>query len=93
MNGTQNGWHTPIYYKVRSAVRFAFWASLFGGTVLVGKWLVDTAYGDQRPACPVDIKPDFTWAKSGADINFALAECRPPQNIVLYNDGTWGWGN
>lgn len=93
MNGTHNGWHTPIYYKVRSVVRFAFWASLFGGTVLIGKWLVDTAYSDQRPACPVDIKPDFTWAKSGADINFALAECRPPRNIVLYNDGTWGWEN
>ena len=43
MSRTRNGWHTPIYYKVRSVVRFAFWASLFSGTVLVGKWLVDTA--------------------------------------------------
>jgi hypothetical protein len=93
MSRTRNGWHTPIYYKVRSVVRFAFWASLFSGTVLVGKWLVDTAYGDHRPACPIDIKHDFTWSRLDGTTAFTLTDCRPPQNVVLYNDGTWGWAN
>jgi len=91
MNRTRNGWHTPTYYKVRSTVRFAFWWSLAMGTVLVGKWLVDVGYGDQRPSCPVVLEPDFTWTRSNTD--FSLTDCRPPQNVVLYNNGTWGWEN
>ena len=49
--------------------------------------------GDHRPACPIDIKHDFTWSRLDGTTAFTLTDCRPPQNVVLYNDGTWGWAN
>ena len=86
---TRGGWHPPIYYTVRTAVRFTFWSSLVLGTVIIGRWIVNRAYDDGRPACPVVVNRDFTWSRVGDP--FHLAECRPPTGIVLERDGTWRW--
>lgn len=88
---TRGGWHPPIYYTVRTAVRFTFWTGVAAGTFATASWIVDKAYEDDRPACPVSVEVDFTWERTGEP--FTLAECRPPTGIVLENDGTWRWSD
>lgn len=75
--------HPPIYYKVRTAVRVAFWGSLVLAAY-AGLWeLTD----DDRPFCRGDVRIDFTWDGPPQDLSL----CRHPDGIVLEGDGTWRW--
>lgn len=76
--------HPPIYYTVRSVVRWTFWGTLtFFGVVFVGR-SVDTA----PPRCEVNINADFTWSNPrGVDVS----KCSQPNNVLLKGDGTWEW--
>jgi hypothetical protein len=85
----RGGWHPPIYYTVRTVVRAVFWSGMALAALLMATWIVDQAYADDRPACPVEVNKDFTWRRTGDP--FVLAECRQPQGIVLERDGTWRW--
>lgn len=82
--------HPPIYYKIRSAVRFAFWGSLAAGTLIGAMRLTE----DKRPECDVKLNFDFTWnSEDFASLNegLTLDQCRQPDDVVLHMDGTWDW--
>ncbi len=78
--------HTPMYYKVRSVVRWTFWSGVFFfGVVFIGR-AVDT----DAPRCDVQVNRDFTWTNErGVDIS----KCSAPKNVILHSDGTWDWEN
>lgn len=81
--------HPPIYYKVRSVVRFVFWfavavAFVFGFGALVNR------NDDDARNCPVELWRDFTWTSINNQ-TFDLDACEHPTGIVLLPDGTWWW--
>lgn len=76
--------HPPIYYKVRSVVRWTFWTGIaMLGVVYLGR-VVDTA----PTKCDVQVNRDFTWSNpKGVDIS----QCSHPVNVILHEEGTWEW--
>ena len=77
--------HPPIYYKVRSIVRWLFWTMVyFIALVLFGLVLE----GDQSQECDVDLLFNFTWT---SDKPIDLSQCVPPSNVTLFRDGRWAW--
>ena len=81
--------HPNYYYRIRSVVRGTFWSGLCGG-LLFGVIQVSNSYGDQRPPCEVTVNIDFTWDNNTAS-PIDLTTCRPPQQMVLEDNGTWRW--
>lgn len=82
--------HPPIYYTVRSCVRWLFWTvlgfAIFAGLVR----LSDAIYlRNADPVCNVNVARDFTWTWNGTAV--PLTECRSPEDIVLNQNGTWEW--
>ena len=80
--------HPPIYYTIRSVVRWAFWTGLAMGLFATAGWVSSTMSGEQS-ACPVSLRPDFTYVQVEP---FDVGECEPPPYVVLYDSETWGWG-
>lgn len=77
-------YHPPIYYKVRSVVRWVFWTGIVMlGVVYLGR-VVDT----QPPTCNVRVNFDFTWDNPN---NVDISKCQHPDNVVLHRNGTWKW--
>ena len=79
--------HPPIYYKVRSVVRFVFWFGLALSFILAFGRIVND---DEKDRCPVDLWQNFTWS-SVDNKTFNLDTCQHPTGIVLLPDGTWWW--
>ena len=82
--------HSPIYYPIRTCVRFVFWTGLAGSLIVGGSALVDHFYGDDRPECDVTTNVDFTWTPN-TTTPIDLATCQHPTGIVLESDRTWRW--
>jgi len=82
--------HSPLYYGVRSAVRFVFWGtagvlSVFG----IGR-LADIANTDNDNSCPIVLGKNFTWENDG-QVFVDISKCDAPTNVTLNQNGTWGW--
>jgi len=75
--------HPPIYYKVRTIVRCAFWGSVATAALIGAIELTD----DDRPSCVADVHFDFSWSGPTQDLSL----CRHPDGIVLEEGGTWRW--
>ena len=80
--------HPPIYYTVRSVVRWAFWTGLVSGVFATAGWASSTLMG-HKEECPVRLSSDFTYV---AVEPFTVGECEAPPYVVLYDGETWGWG-
>lgn len=78
-----NRHHPPIYYKVRTVVRVAFWGSIAFAAFAGLMELTD----DDRPPCVADVHIDFTWDGPAQDLSL----CRHPDGMVLEFDRTWRW--
>jgi hypothetical protein len=77
-------YHPPIYYRVRSVVRWTFWTSIFFLTVVYLGYVVNT----NKPDCDIQVDRNFTWSNpKGVDIT----ACSAPNNVILNKDGTWRW--
>ena len=85
--------HPPVYYHIRSAVR---WALVLGiaSAGMIGCIKV-SEMGD-LPECDVHLNVNFTWnSEDFVSLNpgKTLADCRHPDDVVLDMDGTWDWYN
>jgi hypothetical protein len=85
--------HPPVYYHIRSAVR---WALVLGiaSAGMIGCIKV-SEMGD-LPRCDVRLNVNFTWnAEDFASLNpgKTLNDCLHPLDVVLDMDGTWDWYN
>lgn len=82
--------HPPIYYTIRTCVRWLFWTTV--ATAILSGVMVTLDYFQYRnadPVCDVTVNRDFTWKWNGTPV--ALSECRAPSDIVLNDDGRWDW--
>lgn len=82
--------HPPIYYTIRSAVRWVFWTLL--ATVILGGCMagLDAIQSrNAKPMCDITVNRDFTWEWNGTPV--ALTECAPPEDIVINTNNTWDW--
>jgi hypothetical protein len=82
-------YHSEMYYKVRSVVRWVFWTSV-AFLAITGFGKVVKALENEPSKCAVALNRDFTWEATGS---VDLAECRHPNNVVLLPGGTWVWEN
>ncbi len=83
-------YHSPMYYKVRSVVRFAFWSAVGLGVFSLLNFVLNGVSEDNsKPVCDVTLDRDFTWSWNGTAIH--LTTCDSPQDVVLNVDGTWRW--
>lgn len=84
--------HPPIYYTVRSAVRWVFWttfATVLLGGLMVGLDAISRINSDPKPVCDITVNRDFTWNWNSVAI--PLTDCSAPEDIVVNSDGTWEW--
>lgn len=79
--------HPPIYYKIRTFVRVAFWSSVVIGLTTFASWF--SQLGD-KPECPVILNSDFTYQKLA---DFDPTECTAGYNVTLLEDFRWIWTN
>lgn len=80
--------HPPVYYDIRTAVRFAFWSSLAIGLVIT----LTSHLGDHRPSCDIQVvsaSPPMWESRDGAPID--VSKCVAPAYMVLNQDGSWQW--
>jgi hypothetical protein len=82
-----NPTHPPIYYKVRSVVRFCFWTGLIAGLMVISSWITGL---NNKPECPVTLNFDFTYT---AHADFDPNECTAGHNVSLLDGYRWGWTN
>ena len=76
--------HPPIYYKIRSFVRGAFWGGLALGAFLT----IVHMTADKRPPCDITIVSPRHWV---SDTPVDVSKCVAPDYMVLHQDGTWDW--
>lgn len=84
-------YHPPIYYTIRSIVRFVFWTTIATAVTFA------LVMGAERisehgmlPVCDVTVDyEDFTWVWNGTPTS--LSECRSPEDIVLLDNHYWEW--
>ena len=79
--------HPPIYYKIRTVVRCAFWGSVGAGAILTASWI--SQIGD-KPECPITLNSDFTYTTLEA---FDPATCWAGDHVELLDKYRWGWAN
>ena len=84
---TTKQYHPPIYYTVRSAVRWVFWTGV-AFLVVLGFGKLVKASEHQKPACRVNLNLNFTWSPIDS---VDLDKCQHPRNVVLHEGGTWEW--
>ena len=77
--------HPPIYYKIRTVVRFAFWGSVGAGLTACASWFAQL---DDKPACPITLNSDFTYESHGS---FDRSSCDAGRNVVLVDSTRWEW--
>lgn len=82
---TTTTYHPPIYYSVRTVVRWVFWSLAMWGLLLTLSWVSNL--GD-KPECPITLNDDFTYT---ANKTFVLGECYAGHNITLNGNNTWEW--
>lgn len=76
--------HPPVYYTVRSFVRFAVWMLLVA--IFLGGCTALSLSLDEPPRCDVHLSAASTWT---ADHPVNLSRCTHPDGILLNADGTW----
>ena len=81
---------TPLYYRIRSIVRFAFW----GGLIMIALFgitrLADILDPHNDNPCPIVLNANFTWENDG-QMFVDITKCDAPSNATLHQDGTWEW--
>jgi len=85
-------YHSPAYYRIRSAVRLAFWVGVSALVALATYLVLQNSplfAQPDKPYCDITVNRDFTWAWNGVAV--PLADCTPPEDIVVNGDGTWDW--
>jgi hypothetical protein len=83
--------HTPIYFAVRSAVRFLFWGCALSALTI---GVVKVSEMGDKPECDVHLNFNFTWNTddfASLNPNMTLNDCRHPDDVILSMDGTWDW--
>lgn len=78
------------YYRVRSAVRFVFWASVSVLSVLGLSKVADAIDDSDENVCDVAVHFDFTWNSTTGEY-IDVERCNHPRDVVLLQDGTWIW--
>ena len=82
--------HPPIYYSVRTLVRFAFWSALTLGSAFGLSTLANHINArDSKPVCDITVNRNFTWTWNSPAV--PLTDCLAPEDIVVNIDGTWDW--
>jgi len=78
-------YHPPIYYTIRTCVRFVFYTSIALLLILAFAELAD----DDRPECDVITHDNFTWEWNQTPVD--LDSCIHPWLTILNPDGTYEW--
>jgi hypothetical protein len=78
--------HPPIYYTVRTIVRFMFWTA-----VLFGLLFAVTKANGENNECDVVVTQSFSWRWADDAKVRDLDKCSDPANTVLNEDGTFIW--
>jgi len=83
--------HPPVYFHIRSAVRWTLVLAL-GSAFTIG--VIKVSEMGDLPECDVHLNVNFTWnAEDFASLNpgKTLNDCRQPDDAILNMDGTWEW--
>lgn len=79
--------HPPIYYTIRTVVRYCFWTSVVIGGVQTAVWISNL---NDKPACPISLNEDFHYTTNES---FDPNTCSPGDNVVLVDAQHWSWAN
>lgn len=88
-SGRMNYYHPPIYYTIRSIIRWTFWSGVVFVLIIIFGKFVSLFDGEPDTPCPAILNIDFTWSPAVDSID--LKSCRHPNNVILKEDGTWEW--
>ena len=80
--------HPPIYYTVRSIVRFTFWGII--GTIGIYLCFTLMASANAYNPCPIELNRDFTYTTTEW---YPTMDCDLPENVELDLRGNWWWAS
>jgi len=77
--------HPPIYYTVRSLIRWTVWLVL---PMIVMSALIVSIQPAELPDCPLTFNRDFTYEDHGYVEGMS---CHMPYNVAIDGEGAWHW--
>ena len=78
-------YHPPIYYTIRTLVRFMFYT----GIALAIMWAFLSLAKDEKAYCNVKLNENFTWRWNGSPQG--LDTCAHPELTILHDNFTYSW--
>lgn len=80
--------HPPVYYTVRSIVRFFFWGTI--GTALIYGVMLMTFSANAYNPCPINLHSNFTYSTTEW---YPTMKCDMPENVEVDLQGNWWWAS
>lgn len=80
--------HPPIYYTVRTCVRFVFWGSI--ATLAIWAVMLIGVKANAYNPCPINLHSNFTYSTTEW---YPTMECDMPENVEVDLQGNWWWAS